>query len=299
MCIKRYSALRSEIPSRKGIPRHRKYQLMSGSPSSSSVLSIEQSIPNESTCTLCDEPMRKGIDDIVVVRERGLQTFIIKSEQRKDDKWKSWTGKSTINFHKVCRYRYSSLPSTPPSMEGMTDADIHRLILKLPLPIPDDTHNFKFSGICFICGKPRSQKPGCSLGHKHTQYRMIDVGIRRNDELGIAVASRLRGITTLESVDAFYHKKCYGILFRSPSLEPNPPEADASFQRVTRYIEDSGKFKFDILELRQVMGDAILSYDVLRRRLADKYGKGIHILKLPGKQPTIHYKTFESKTCTD
>ena len=65
---------------------------------------------DEAICTLCDKPLQNNVDNIVQVRSNGLETFINKSESRKDEKFKLWVRKENVSFHETCRKRYSALP---------------------------------------------------------------------------------------------------------------------------------------------------------------------------------------------
>lgn len=64
-------------------------------------------------CTICDQPLDSGTDTVVQVRKKGLESFVINSKLREDNKWNRWENKETLSFHENCRKRYSSSSSNP------------------------------------------------------------------------------------------------------------------------------------------------------------------------------------------
>lgn len=237
---------------------------------------------------------------MVKVTSKGLQTFIHKSESRKDEKYKLWVGKESINFHENCRKRYSAL--------SMTASKRKRDLSLSPSSsssIPDTPNDFNFQEYCFICNKVLDAfgKKVCFLKELYTYKNLLRIASTRNDEMGIEVLNRLQGIS-IEVSKPRYHHACYRIFVKIPLVsseeiiepyyadhesENEDTERHDSIEDVYNHIETSGKFQFFLSELQDILGRNIRNA-VLCKKLKDKYYEDIFILEHRGRETVVYYK---------
>lgn len=254
-----------------------------------------------SVCTLCDEPLDNGTDKIIVVRQKGLATFIAKSEQRNDDKWKNWTGKSNVTFHDSCRKRYaaaSSKTSTKPPVSSYKSQPSASALSSSTYQL------FNFRELCFFCSQKFDSKHRkvCCVTAKYVQHRLIDVAERRGDSIGIHVMRKLENVSLVD-VNARYHKDCYSRFIMVPKDNSEPvhnSKTDELLSALFEYIENSENFQFTLSHLQNIIGVNVVDNKTLCRKLKQKFGDDIYIQQHRGRETEIYYKFFNvSKICSD
>lgn len=282
-------------------------------------------------CNLCHEVIEES-EKKASLGQRQLEKFIRKSKIRDDDFWLSWEKGQCIQVHETCRKRYAAKPETPPQEKRRRTSS--------PVPSPSstprsessktgtpgpslfstaqpelstfqsstsnqtDSNEFDFKNLCFICGKP------FDLRHKEIRRvqdhllkdRLLAIANSRDDDLGEEVLSRLKGNCSLVQAKAAYHKICYN-RFVQQIYDRQPLENaqnEQAFCNLINHIQNAATYKFNLKELRDVIGDNTMSDTILFRKLKQKYGDEIFISRNPGRQTEIFFKQFDiAKICGD
>ncbi|XP_058794216.1 uncharacterized protein LOC131665949 [Phymastichus coffea] len=267
-------------------------------------------------CTICGTLLQEtDTDKITLVKSKGLETFINKSQCRKDGLHERWEGKESVRFHESCRQRYSALKLTEKRKRDSSELP--------PLNFPTATNvsiEFNFDEYCFICNKllDRIHKKVSTLQHLYTYNNLVLKASKRNDELGVAVSNRLINTPFRENYFQ-YHYLCYKHFLydssKAPLTEqtaepvpeihnenpqpPNAPSNDDVFEAICEYMEESGKFRFSLSELQGLNNEKI-SNKVLCNRLEEKYNDDIYILKHRGRETLIYFQKIDlTQTCSD
>lgn len=264
-------------------------------------------------CSLCNEPLNQS-DDTTSIGQLQLQKFIKKSKLRVDGFWMSWEKGESLQVHNACRKRYSAKPDKPPPEK--------RKRTEPPLPPPPsfsqsepsssqssesksmESHEFDFEHLCFLCGNQQNpyQKKVSHVRDPLLKDRLLLIAETRDDDLGEEIISRLNGKLSLVQAKAGYHKACYNnfvqpIYARQPV---NDTQNDEAFSSLISHLENSSTFKFNLKELRDIMGDNTMSDTILFKKLKQKYGDEIFIDRSPGRQTKIYYKQVDiAKICSE
>lgn len=191
----------------------------------------------DTLCTLCNQSLQNESEDIVKVHEKGLNSFICKSESKNDEKWKLWKGKTSVEFHEKCRKRYSASLSTANKKIKM----IKHPEQEPPLHLALDTSilvDFKFDTLCFFCCKsldPYRKKISC-IQEMQTLNKLICAANSSYEEIGTNVLNRLRGIS-LDIQKPKYHVNCYKIFVDNNSI-PTTSAQEMSFGDTEEMLDD-------------------------------------------------------------
>lgn len=179
-------------------------------------------------CSICEKPLDNETSKSVNVREKGLNTLIMKSQEFGDDKWKLWTNVAVLVVHDSCRKRYSvaskrgtlekvrrrncSLPST--SNQNASS--------KRSLSAETELENdFNFSELCFICAKPWERRHmGSMIQRDYMKEVLLDAIEQRDDQMARDVMCRITDVVSLVDVGARYHAKCWKNITKVPSKIP-------------------------------------------------------------------------------
>ncbi|KAJ8665692.1 hypothetical protein QAD02_007354 [Eretmocerus hayati] len=190
---------------------------------------VNEQSPKKPTCFICTDP-------IISPKKRkcqraAIETLIIASKRRKDDKYLEFQGLNELSIHDSCRHTYTSEPRILEASQsaGKTKAERRQRSV--------DAQRFQFDLFCFFCGDDASDDFIAKQKRKLPSYSGIAF-IKKDDKLKqIATEAKSRFGTDLEAafrpvVDRLkddpvimtmkprYHKYCYNSFFK-PSKSSN------------------------------------------------------------------------------
>lgn len=178
-------------------------------------------------CFICDEDVCEST--VILVKEKGIETFRQASKRRNDGKLSVLVGKTLIKVHASCQKKYTN--------ERMIAADLKKsatvstCIKSLQSSSMD---NFSFKTHCFVCGSLipedylRSQQRlpphERNLVHIVTKVEMkstiMQQSVLRGDVVGEDVINRIQPITDMVAAGCKYHDKCLKNLYiRRPKVD--------------------------------------------------------------------------------
>lgn len=244
----------------------------------------------------------------------------------------TWEKGEGLHVHEVCRKRYAAkaenppagkkrrieIPMSPPS--SIPRPELARTETSEPSTSSTSqsestisqpsTRNlvncseFDFKNLCFLCGNnldPRHKDIRRVKDHL-LKNRLLSIAESRNDDFGEEVISRLQGTYSLVDARTPYHKVCYTKLTQKCYAKPHVDNTqnEQAFRNVMAHIENANTFKFNLSELRDIMGENTISDTILFKKLKETYGDEIVIIRHSGRQPKILYKQFDIvKLCSD
>ncbi|XP_044760396.1 uncharacterized protein LOC123317849 [Coccinella septempunctata] len=251
-------------------------------------------------CTICDGRLDSETG-VIVVKKKGIQTFIEKSKLKGDDKWKLWENHDHVTFHDKCRKRYAASSDQTIRKKKLSNESSFRenRVLSQPSTSTMQPHaskllKFDFNDLCIICTKPLDRKNKTVQSLSKNNDHLIECAISRNDEYGEEILYRLDSLSALQNVPAYYHLHCMNSVKTTKNMTRNitKEETEKKFAEVTNYIENEGKMLYHLTELREVMGENFLNNNTLIKKLKEKYNDDILIEQHRGKQPVFLYKSF-------
>lgn len=204
----------------------------------------------ETECFICDNILTKS--EVIVVKEKGLETFRQSSLKRKYGKVKFLRGKTSIAVHNGCRKRYNNEKLIAAYLRRGGEASsstVQRRSAEV---------QFSFRDHCFLC----ADKITAEFLEKQKQTRLRDRKIvynvrtstmkdtvlqraqLRGDEWGQAIVKRLEGVIDLVAADAQYHLSCMKKLYHVPLVNKkrktgrNAEDIDAACSIFIRILKE-------------------------------------------------------------
>lgn len=171
------------------------------------------------TCFICDEGFTEG--NGVIVKRRGIITFLNSSFIRKDDKADVIKNLESVKVHEECRKGYSRIDRINP--QDTLGQSTVRSPVKNKLRSTNLTFNFKES--CFYCEKKiddaflinERKKPANKRSKVYnvrslsSREKILERAVERGDDIGKTVWKRIISEPDLDlvSAEAIYHHDCY------------------------------------------------------------------------------------------
>lgn len=239
-------------------------------------------------CPLCDQDIKREIEEITEVGKKGIIGLVNASKRRNDNKHKHFQSATKLFVHTSCRKDYTRsetiskdarVSNYPPSEPGPSTSRI-------------STPQFNFKICCFFCSKSfedETKKPieKRRIVHSVTtlnfQDRVKEVGLERNDVWGNNVFERLNSAYDLVAEEAKYHKDCHTTFMRpidTAESDKQPSYLTRAFQEVRTYMENSTDCQFSQAELLGIITGEKPQWRWIKLELERTYGD--RILVTPG-----------------
>lgn len=184
-------------------------------------------------CAICGVEIEEGEQVIV---ERGVQTLIQTSKDRRDEKHIVFELLGKVPLHKSCRKNYTRRSSIiSANKENIRPSSPQSNTL-----LRSEAKRFNFRSDCLFCGKtasvPDSKLPKnrrldvCNVATLEFHAKVLSVCKQRSDEWGNDVYLRIANTIDLVAEKCRYHKDCYKRFMRigKKELSGRPEDSTAS-----------------------------------------------------------------------
>ncbi|XP_014614398.1 PREDICTED: uncharacterized protein LOC106792478 isoform X1 [Polistes canadensis] len=255
-------------------------------------------------CNICDKALECATLKVVAVKKRGLRSFVAKSKEIGDRKWKIWSRHTSVLVHTACRNIYSkatikNVAAKAAKLKALSTSSAETPSTSARISESPLTKNkFNFRDLCLICAKPwkEKNKQGSVIHNDYMKVKLLNIAKQRDDDISIDVQHRLKYVNSLVAVGARYHNKCYVLFLLIPTDTSNrtseTKNMDSDFQFIAEHIKNSQKGTFTANELLYLKGSRCFSQEFLYRKLKEYFREDIYILRRQGHVTLILYKCF-------
>ncbi|XP_014614399.1 PREDICTED: uncharacterized protein LOC106792478 isoform X2 [Polistes canadensis] len=258
-------------------------------------------------CNICDKALECATLKVVAVKKRGLRSFVAKSKEIGDRKWKIWSRHTSVLVHTACRNIYSkatikNVAAKAAKLKALSTSSAETPSTSARISESPLTKNkFNFRDLCLICAKPwkEKNKQGSVIHNDYMKVKLLNIAKQRDDDISIDVQHRLKYVNSLVAVGARYHNKCYVLFLLIPTDTSDRPsrakEINSDFQLIAEYIKYSQKGKFTVDELLYLNGSRCFTRQVLYRKLVEFVGEDIYVTHQHGCKTVIFYECSSMK----
>lgn len=233
--------------------------------------------------------MMMNDDQTVTVKQKGIETIVSASLQRKDDLHKKIENVSTITVHQSCRKNYTR----PSSIINSNRSE---------MPSSSSTSRstrtkFDFKTHCLFCTNnavydlklPTDRREAIAIVHTlKIQNTIVDTCNTRKDDWGYAVKTRILSLSDLVAAEGRYHIKCYKKFQKLPSDQDKGrkpcDKKEKAFQEICSFLENSDDSQYSVQELEDITKKKLddeneepYSAKYLKKRLREFFGERLFI----------------------
>lgn len=162
------------------------------------------------SCIICKS--RDG--DLVKIKSRGIDTLILSSKQRNDQRYKTFHKMTEAHIHDGCRSAYNRPRSiATASKEQTRKKSIGKKIMK-------EGRDFDFERHCVFCEEPCNQNRAFRGMQKvETKEKILSTLKERDvsESFNKALLVRLNFLKESDEVQAYYHNRCMSSFYDGTS----------------------------------------------------------------------------------
>lgn len=204
-----------------------------------------------------------------------------------------------MKVHEKCRLIYGRKRSNPPvKKRKLTDSSDFEQDVSNPNEILASDYQgeedpFDFQNNCFICNEfANTDTDIINIAAENDLNFYSNLRSKSNDESDKIIIDRLQ--SRKEKKVFLYHERCKDDFLSNPTSTVchDVRSIDEVLETIYNYIENSGKFKFQFDEIKELLGEDSISYKTLFERLKKHYQEKIFIDQSVGRKPVIFYNIF-------
>ena len=256
----------------------------------------------DNTCMICQKDLSSSPSS--VVGDKGLQTLVKYSGDRKDGLHETWAKLAKpIRIHVECRKNYTRA-STRVSEKRKQDTETP----SSPTKLRSKSSEFRIKEDCLYCSKPvisdknkpKESKSSCVETLEYIQNVLIK-SKERADTWGRAVETRIMTSSDLVAAEGKYHRQCAQRFYAGCHMEKSSSHATGrpctqtksnGFEKLCKYLDENDECQFSSTELYGIYENLCDDEDVyiqhhLHHKLQEHYGNNLVATKRTGK-PTVY-----------
>lgn len=257
-------------------------------------------------CVLCDY-VKCGGGNTFKCGPRGIETIIKCSEIRKDGAGELFKGKTSVELHVECRKVYTKRPKAPTVPE------------QVQKPTRSSITDFDFKLHCLFCDRlvdvqHPDRMPFCQVGTLEIIQSIREYAVKRNDQWGEKVTTKLSTVSDLVAAEGRYHRECYNYFKRVGSSLPGSSSVQgrkgdavksAGFDKLCQELEeDCDDCQYTLAQLILKMKQYDPTHETysekhLKRKLKDKYGEGVVFTEIQGRSSVVCFTGVAHKILSD